>query len=516
MVLALVGLVGIQFYWIGNAIELRQAQFEQSVNESLYATVQKLEKIEAIKGLREHKLGKLLFQDPDRKNAILSSIESYTDSLSFRGSSKFKVRISEEIIRDTVDGMIRSEKKTRKIIENENGLPLTINYPESDSLFLPNLEEQMKSVNFRSSIVDEVVSQWFSGTYAKPISERIDPALADSILMLELKNRGVKTKCKVGVFTGNDVAIPFEGEFLNTLEENNPKTFRAQLFPNDLINNQSFLTLYFPNQISYLVRTMWMLLASSFVFLVLITLTFWKTVKSLLNQRKLNQIKNDFINNMTHELKTPISTISLACEAISDPGISLSADQSKLYVGMIRDENKRLGMLVENVLKAAYLEKGEAKLAKDELELNDLVREVAKNIQLQATSRGGKIDVAIDAKKAIICADKIHFTNILYNLLDNAIKYSEGAPDIKIRTANKNNDIVLVVSDKGIGISKENQKKVFEKFYRVPTGNVHNVKGFGLGLSYVKNIVEQHGGNIKLESSVNKGSTFTINIPLKP
>ncbi len=514
--MALVGLVGIQFYWIGNAIELRQAQFETSVNESLYATVQKLEKIEAINGLKQHKLGKLLFEDPDRKNAILSSIENYTDSMSFKGSPKFKVRISEEVIRDTVDGMIRSEKRTRKVIENENGLPLTINNEGSDSLFLPNLEDQMKSVNFRSSIVDEVVAQWFSGTYAKPLNERLNPQLVDSILRTELRNRGVKTKYRAGVFNGENQHVHLDGESLNTLLEANDFCYKAQLFPNDLINMQSFLTVYFPNQISYLLKTMWVLLAASTLFLALISLTFLKTVKSLLNQRKLNQIKNDFINNMTHELKTPISTISLACEAISDKEITLSPDQSSLYVGMIRDENKRLGMLVENVLKAAYLEKGEAKLSKDELELNDLVREVAKNIQLQATTRGGKISVSTDAKKAVISADKIHFTNIIYNLLDNAIKYSEGAPDITIKTNNKANNIILVVSDKGIGISKENQRKVFEKFYRVPTGNVHNVKGFGLGLSYVKNIVEQHGGNIKLESSVNKGSTFTINIPLAP
>ena len=218
---------------------------------------------------------------------------------------------------------------------------------------------------------------------------------------------------------------------------------------------------------------------------------------------------------MTHEFKTPISTISLATEMLSDKNIGASPDRSERFLKMIQEENKRLSVLVESILQTALLDKGEFKLKKSDFNLHEIILQSIKNIQLQIEKQGGKINVNLNAENDLLFADKVHLTNIIFNLLDNAIKYSKENPVIEIGTENSARGIILKVSDNGIGISKENLKKIFEKFYRVPTGNVHNVKGFGLGLSYVKAIVEKHGGDIFAESEPGKGSVFTLFIPFR-
>ncbi|NQX98513.1 MAG: HAMP domain-containing histidine kinase, partial [Flavobacteriales bacterium] len=218
-------------------------------------------------------------------------------------------------------------------------------------------------------------------------------------------------------------------------------------------------------------------------------------------------------SNMTHELKTPISTISLACEALSDKDMSSNEDVRANYVGMISQENKRLGLLVESVLKSATWDKGDLKLKKEEFDLHQIINGVSDNILIQVESKLGEINKNLLAKNSLIFADQVHITNLIYNLLDNANKYSLVAPEITIKTENIKDGVLLAVSDKGQGIKRENLSKIFEKFYRVPTGNVHNVKGFGLGLNYVKAIVNRHGGEISAISVYGKGTTFKIYLP---
>ena len=240
---------------------------------------------------------------------------------------------------------------------------------------------------------------------------------------------------------------------------------------------------------------------------------FYYTIRTISRQKKLSVIKTDFINNMTHELKTPISTIGLACEALSDPDISQSEALNKSYLNMINDENVRLGTLVERVLQSAVIDKGELKIKPENINIVDLINQVVKRISLQIESKGGSIAIENNIVKEIISADRIHLTNVLYNLIDNANKYSLTNPDIKVIVSKEGNHLSIAISDKGIGISKENQKKVFEKLYRVPTGNVHNVKGFGLGLSYVKAVAEMHNGTVELKSELSKGSSFILKLP---
>ena len=240
---------------------------------------------------------------------------------------------------------------------------------------------------------------------------------------------------------------------------------------------------------------------------------FYFTISTILKQKKLSLIKNDFINNMTHELKTPISTISLACEMLNDGSISQTEIQKKNFVNMIGEENKRLGNLVESVLQTSIIDKGELKFKIEQLSIHEMISKAVKNIELQVTQKGGSIKQILSATNDAIEGDKTHLTNIIYNLIDNANKYSHNNPAIMISTENIVSGILIKVKDNGIGIRPEDHQKIFEKLYRVPTGDVHNVKGFGLGLSYVKAIVDKHNGTINVSSQLGNGSTFTIFIP---
>jgi two-component system phosphate regulon sensor histidine kinase PhoR len=246
----------------------------------------------------------------------------------------------------------------------------------------------------------------------------------------------------------------------------------------------------------------------------LIIFCFAYTVLTVFRQKKLSDMKTDFINNMTHEFKTPVSTILLASEALKDPEIIKDPPRLSRLSGIIYDENNRIGSQVERVLQLAAMEKGDFKLNVNEINLHELIKKVIESISIQVENKKGKITYEPDLSKIMIEGDVLHLSNVLYNLLDNANKYCSVEPDIRISTNNTREGVTIIVEDNGIGMNKEQLSKIFEKFYRVPTGNLHNVKGFGLGLSYVKTIVEMHGGTIKVKSEKNKGSRFEIHLPV--
>jgi two-component system phosphate regulon sensor histidine kinase PhoR len=249
------------------------------------------------------------------------------------------------------------------------------------------------------------------------------------------------------------------------------------------------------------------------ILILFIILSFIYTILTIIKQKRLSEMKNDFINNMTHEFKTPVSTISLACQALTDDDIVKSEILYKNYLNVISDENKRLGVMAEKILQTAVLEKGQINLRKEPLDIHFIINEVIKNINLQVESKGGKIITELRATSSIINADKVHITNVIYNLVDNANKYTPENPLIILATESNDSGVYFSVEDNGIGISHANLKKIFEKLYRVPSGNIHNVKGFGLGLSYVKTIVEMHNGSVDVVSELKKGSKFTIYLP---
>lgn len=323
----------------------------------------------------------------------------------------------------------------------------------------------------------------------------------------------------------NNIKQPFEYRFTNIFnypvlasdgfkEEMIPQTYKLKLTP-DFSRYQETFYLYIHESNNYLISKMgWMILASIVLTTIIIS-AFALTVRTLFNQKKLSEIKSDFINNMTHELKTPLATISLAVDALNNNKVISDEDKIRYYSGMIREENKRMNKQVETILQAARIERQEINLNLQQLNAHEVIRKVADNLTLQIQEKDGTLALKLNASKCIVTADEVHFSNIIFNLMDNAIKYSKDGLRIEIETLNSGHMIAIKVRDNGIGMNKETTARIFEKFYRAHTGNLHNVKGFGLGLSYVKAMVEAHNGRIRVESTPGKGSTFTIMLPAK-
>ncbi|HTQ66557.1 MAG TPA: HAMP domain-containing sensor histidine kinase [Puia sp.] len=275
------------------------------------------------------------------------------------------------------------------------------------------------------------------------------------------------------------------------------------------------LAVVIPNYKSVVMKQMrWMILGVVFFTLVIIA-AFYVTVSTLLRQKKLSEIKNDFINNMTHEFKTPLATISLAVDALRNEKVVHDKMKSDYFSGIIKEENRRMNKQVETILQAALLDKQELQLNLQPIHVHDIIRDVLENFELQLQEKKAKTELLFNAKQDLLEADEVHFTNLISNLIDNAIKYSKDQLSIKITTSNTSKSLSIRIEDNGIGMNKETQRRIFEKFFRAHTGNIHNVKGFGLGLSYVKNVVDAHQGKIKVDSTIGKGTVFTLEFPLK-
>ncbi|ULQ52622.1 sensor histidine kinase [Flavihumibacter fluvii] len=268
-----------------------------------------------------------------------------------------------------------------------------------------------------------------------------------------------------------------------------------------------------PNIKHIVFREMRWMLAGAILFTIILLSAFYVTVRALLNQKKLSEIKNDFINNMTHEFKTPLATISLAVDALRTEKVANDREKGQYFTGIIKEENKRMNKQVETILQAALMDRQEIQLNKRAVHVHNIIEQVLENFELQLQSKGGRADIQLNATNDEIMADDVHFTNLINNLIDNAVKYSKENLVLRISTLNTSKGIQVKIEDNGIGMTKESIKKIFEKFYRVHTGNLHNVKGFGLGLSYVKTIVDAHHGKIKVESALGKGTSFIIDMP---
>ena len=294
-----------------------------------------------------------------------------------------------------------------------------------------------------------------------------------------------------------------------------PDRFSSYIFPfvtNDLVH-QVYLIVYFPHEKAYLFSQISIMLITSSLLIISMIFIFIYAIGTIIKQERLSIMKNDFINNMTHEFKTPISTISLACQALTDDDIPKSRDLYNTYINIIQEENNRLGSMAEKILQSAIIEKAEMNLNLKEINISEIISDVVRNVEMRVKNKNGSITFVDKAGDLTILGDPVHISNTVNNLIDNAIKYSPEAPEITVTAYNDRDCALITIADKGIGISKNNQKKIFEKLYRVSTGSVHEVKGFGLGLTYVKAIVERHGGKITLESQVGKGTTFFIRLP---
>jgi two-component system phosphate regulon sensor histidine kinase PhoR len=329
-----------------------------------------------------------------------------------------------------------------------------------------------------------------------------------SIIDSTLKKNNLKDKyefCITNIFNqAITVSAGFQPEFLSDSK-------KALITPT---NGQMVETLYlYIEDKNYIIKKMGGLIAASIFFTCIIISAFALTIRTMFRQKNLSEIKSDFINNMTHELKTPLATISLAIDALVNEKVIHDTEKIRYYSSMIKDENKRMNKQVEKILQAARIERQEIKLNLVELNAHDMIHKVTDNLLLQIQEKNGTVSLKLDAAKFVIEADEVHFSNIVFNLLDNAIKYSNDKLHIDVETYVASDTLAIKIQDNGIGMSKETQSRVFEKFYRAHTGNLHNVKGFGLGLSYVKAIAEAHGGKVKVESALGKGSTFTLFMP---
>lgn len=335
----------------------------------------------------------------------------------------------------------------------------------------------------------------------------------DSLVAEELILVGIDLRPVVGIYDGS------QGSFLYTSDPRKESRlkespYRYSFQPVGVVSsNQFFVILAFPRSPIPQVDSILYLYMSLFL-VVVIAVLFLISVRTVANQRRLDKMKNEFISNMTHEIKTPISTISLACEMLQDNTIAQDIDSRANFVGIIADENARMRLLVETILQSSKMSNSNYHLSTTEVDVNKLVEHIAKSFRLTLEGRGGKMETHLEAVPSTLFADELHLTNLIYNLVDNGIKYSTGAPHIIVSTARKGDHFLISVQDYGIGISKADQKHVFEKFYRVSTGNVHNVKGFGIGLNYVAQVARLHHGSINLESEVGKGSTFTVSFPI--
>jgi two-component system phosphate regulon sensor histidine kinase PhoR len=347
----------------------------------------------------------------------------------------------------------------------------------------------------------------------RPIQERIDPAFLNEVLALAILETGIELDYKYAIKNSNlgkDKMIFGDADF----DPGKRKIFPQPLFQNDLNGAKpNYLYVYFPKRKGYILKETGITIIPTVILTAFLIAIFVYTILVIFRQKKLSMIKNDFINNMTHELKTPISTISLASQMLEDGSIANTPQTVEQISRVISQETKRLSYQVEKVLQMAVFNEGKLKFKFKDFDVNKMIETVSANFELRVKNKNGTLITEKLAQNAIINGDEVHITNVIFNLLDNAVKYSKDAPEIRLTTENINQQIVISVQDKGIGIAKEHHAEIFDRFYRVPTGNIHNVKGFGLGLSYVKKIVDSHNAKIKVESALNKGTKFTIFFP---
>jgi two-component system phosphate regulon sensor histidine kinase PhoR len=350
-----------------------------------------------------------------------------------------------------------------------------------------------------------------------PLGKRINPLWIDTLLRIELQNKGISLPFSYTVSTSDQDSLIFS-KALDVAGEipqfDSLNTYQTTIFNKELISDPGKIKITFPEKNHLILARMTASMATSGGLIAILILCFSYTISSILKQKKISEMKNDFINNMTHEFKTPVSTIMIASEALKDAEIVNDENRVTKLANIIYDENLRLGSHIERVLNIARIEREDFKLDISTIDVNELIVNVIDSIGLKLQKHNATVDFNLEAKNALIQADELHFSNVIYNLIDNAIKYSKDFPKIQITTTNKNKQLLITVKDNGIGMTRDQQTRIFEQFYRIPTGNLHDVKGFGLGLSYVNTIVKRLDGSVSVRSEKDNGSEFELKFPV--
>ncbi|MAL59801.1 MAG: two-component sensor histidine kinase [Flavobacteriaceae bacterium] len=506
MSLSLLGIIFVQGYWINNAYQAKEDQFTLSVRQILIEVAKKVQLqetenyyklysglVDSLKTPENVSVSELIYRiaNENKNETVIFSdgiIEEDYKLSSFFLDTEF----------DTIQfKKITNQKKTTKIIGSPDGTGFT----EETKIDFNRMRD------FEKQQFQDAVSNITSKT---PIHNRISSKDLEELITNEARERGIKSKFEYAVYS-NELATKIRS---NGFQLNPESTYGVPLFVNDTFNTNYQLYVNFSDKGKEVVSTILGMALLSLAFTGVIILAYSNALKQLFRQRQISQIKTDFINNMTHEFKTPIATINLALDALKNPKVAENKEFIDRYLKMIREENRRMHAQVENVLRISKLEKNELDLPKARIKLHDIIEDAVTHISLIVEDRGGYVNTHLEAMKSSVLGNDLHLTNVVVNILDNAIKYSEDEPKIDIYTENVKNSIMLKIQDQGMGMSKNVQKKIFEKFYREHTGDIHNVKGHGLGLAYVKRILDDHNAEIYVDSEKGKGSTFIIKMHL--
>ena len=492
MLISFLGLIGLQSYYIRITAEMRADQFTEDVKHALYDVVRQLEEDETLQYLNKS------LTTPSSKTRITTQSSSFL-------SEEEEQLMHLKSITDSSKNYSTVRVQPKIFISMRHG---SNSLQESSRILQNKLKERFLK---NRALLDDILIRLLSETYIKSIENRVDFLLLNELLDKELENNGINIEHYFCVINNDGKEIYQSDNFDE--DATNVESYAQLLFPNDPAPQSNYIKVYFPTKQKFIANNS--LFVTSAIFTLLLLFTFIFTLVIISRQKKLSEMRTDFMNNMTHELKTPVSTISLAAEMLNDDSVAKSPKLMANLSQTIRDETKRLTQQIEKVLQMSIFEKESSALKLQEMDINELLLNIAGSFAIKVENTGGDIQTELDAEDSVISVDEVHFTNIIFNLMDNAVKYSNGPLILRLKTWNEKNKLRISIEDNGIGIAKSNLKRIFEKFYRVPTGSIHNVKGFGLGLAYVKKVVVDHGGTIHVESELNKGTKFIISMPIK-
>ncbi len=496
-------LLFLQVRYMKTSLDIRTQQFDEQVNRSLYNVMRELEKAQTLKYLEQDMIESENRYSQYNRPQITQSITSESSSATITRPDGSETKIE----RNRTEQSLRPQQQREGVFLSPNPGSSTISktqYDMQQSLSKRYLHER--------ELMNEVILSIMSQASDEPIAKRIDFNKVEQSIRYQLAYNGLNVPFSFQIVDFNNKVV-YSSPGFSTKQKD--AIYTQILFPNDPSAKLNRMRVYFPTRSNYVYGELSFFIPS-LIFTIILLITFIFTVASLFRQKRLSEMKNDFINNMTHELKTPVSTISLASQMLKDESILKSPEVFRHVTGVIHDETKRLSFQVEKVLQMSLFDKQKATLKMKEIDANDLVVSIANTHVLKVEKLEGTLDIDLQAEESTIKVDEMHFTNVIFNILDNALKYrrKDVSPRLMIRTRNEGNKIIISIEDNGIGMRKEDSKKVFDRFYRVPTGNRHDVKGFGLGLAYVKKIVTDMNGTIRADSELGKGTKFIISLPV--
>ncbi|APG58994.1 sensor histidine kinase [Christiangramia salexigens] len=511
MSLSLIGIIFVQGYWIKSTIDDREEQFSYNAKQVLISVSEEIQN-------REFEKYYFQFKNPDSTNSKLNDITIteyfYANRNDLRNELSFN---SETILEEDYkvsSGFLQFAEDSIQFTKMINKRVTDIvksNQIDGDNLSARQRIEHIERISRMEEVEKDILRSAISELLVRlPVHKRVSEDAIRDLLSEEMKDRDLKVDFEFGVYN-NSIATNLHSDNFSL---DHPATYAVPLFMDRVGKSGYQLLVNFTNKKEEVLSSVIFMACLSIIFTLIIVIAYSSALSQLIKQRQISQIKTDFINNMTHEFKTPIATINLALDAIKNPKIIEDRSKVSRYLQMIRDENKRMHAQVENVLRISKLEKNELDLKKERHQLHDIIEDAVSHVELIVEDRQGYIQTHFGALRSSILANQDHFTNVIVNILDNAIKYSEDSPKIDIYTTNVKNYICCEIRDQGTGMTKQVQKKIFEKFYREHTGDIHNVKGHGLGLAYARQIVEDHHGQISVSSEKGKGSTFIIKLPL--